>query len=79
MNEQGKYVSPSGTKDIRWFEADYVKDHNLQDKIDYEVGVFLNKQIGDTVNVGDTLCTLYYNKMSESYNIADAFTIVDEQ
>ncbi len=49
-----------------------------EDTIDYEVGVFLNKQIGDVVKEGDTLCTLYYNKMSESYNIADAFTIEEQ-
>lgn len=48
---------------------------NLDDVIDHEVGVFLNKQIGDTVDVGDTLCTLYYNKVSDNFNIADAFKI----
>lgn len=48
------------------------------DKIDYEVGVFLNKQIGDTVNVGDTLCTLYYNKVQDNFNISDAFTIEEQ-
>ena len=32
------------------------------DKIDYAVGVVLNKTIGERVNVGDTLGTIYYNK-----------------
>ncbi len=32
---------------------------NKEDKIDYSVGVVLNKLIGDKVNVGDTLFTLY--------------------
>lgn len=46
-----------------------------EDKIDYGVGVFLNKQVGDTVKDGDTLCTLYYNEVEDYFNIADAFTI----
>ena len=49
-----------------------------EDSIDYEVGVFLNKQIGDKVNEGDTLCTLYYNKVQDNFNITDAFTIEEE-
>lgn len=51
---------------------------NKDDNIDYTVGVFLNKRIGDTVNIGDTLCTLYYNKVSDNFNITDAFTIEEE-
>ena len=50
-----------------------------EDIIDHEVGVFLNKQIGDTVNVGDTLCTLFYNKVENNFNITDAFTIEEEK
>ena len=49
-----------------------------EDTIDYEVGVFLNKQIGDFVKEGDTLCTLYYNKVSDNFNIADAYTIEEK-
>ena len=49
-----------------------------EDKIDYEVGVFLNKLIGDTVNEGDTLCTLFYNKVNDNFNIVDAYTIEQE-
>jgi pyrimidine-nucleoside phosphorylase len=33
-----------------------------EDAIDYSVGIVLKKHIGDVVNVGDTLCTLYVNK-----------------
>ncbi len=51
---------------------------NKDDKIDPTVGVFLNKQVGDTVELGDTLCTLYYNKVEDNFNITDAFTIEDE-
>lgn len=45
------------------------------DEINHKVGVFLNKQVGDTVKVGDVLCTLYYDKLEGNYNIGDAFTI----
>ena len=45
------------------------------DVIDTSVGVFLNKQVGDSVEEGDTLCTLYYNKVKDSFNILDAYTI----
>lgn len=47
----------------------------IDDAIDYGVGVFLNKQVGDSVNEGDVLCTLYYNKVKDYFNIADAFEI----
>ena len=32
------------------------------DKIDYAVGVVLNKVVGDKVQKGDVLGTIYYNK-----------------
>ena len=32
-----------------------------EDTIDYSVGIVLKKHIGDKVNVGDVLCTLYVN------------------
>ena len=51
----------------------------IEDKIDHGVGVFLNKQIGDTVAVGDTLCTLYYNQVDNNFNITEAFTIEEEE
>ena len=41
-----------------------------KDKIDYAVGVVLNKTLGDKVEKGDVLGTIYFNKkindMSES-------------
>ena len=46
-----------------------------EDVIDHTVGVFLNKQVGDSVAVGDVLCTLYYNKVKEDFDIIKAFTI----
>ena len=33
-----------------------------EDSIDHSVGIVLKKHLGDTINVGDTLCTLYVNK-----------------
>ena len=46
-----------------------------EDVIDHTVGVFLNKQVGDSVSVGDTLCTLYYNKVKEDFDVIKAFSI----
>jgi pyrimidine-nucleoside phosphorylase len=48
---------------------------NKEDKINYSVGVFLNKVIGDTVNEGDVLCTLFYGDTANDYGIEDAYTI----
>ena len=48
---------------------------NKEDKIDPTVGVFLNKQVGDTIDLGETLCTLYYNKVQDNFNITEAFEI----
>lgn len=36
----------------------------LTDEIDHSVGVWLNKKTGDFVNVGDTLATIFYNKVN---------------
>ena len=35
---------------------------NKEDKIDYNVGIYLNKLVGDTVKKGDILATIYVNK-----------------
>lgn len=35
---------------------------SIKDKIDYTVGVKLNFEVGDVVNKGDVLATIYYNK-----------------
>jgi pyrimidine-nucleoside phosphorylase len=48
---------------------------NLDDKIDYEVGIRLNKQLGDKVKKGDLLATLYVNKDVKINNIREAFRI----
>lgn len=45
------------------------------DVIDPAVGVFLNKQVGDSVELGDILCTLYYNKVKDDFDIIKAFSI----
>lgn len=51
----------------------------IDDAINHGVGVFLNKQIGDTVSDGDTLCTLYYEEIDNNYNITDAFKIEEQE
>ena len=47
LNDDGKYVSPSGCKDVRWMEASYVKEHHLEDKIDYG---YFDKMCQDAIN-----------------------------
>ena len=47
LNDQGKYVSPSGCKDVRWLEAEYVKSHNMEDKIDYD---YFDKMCQEAIN-----------------------------
>ncbi len=47
----------------------------LNDEIDTSVGVKLNKQVGSEVEIGDLLCTLYVNKVKDTFDIIDAFTI----
>lgn len=45
------------------------------DKIDYSVGIKLNKLVGSYVKAGDLLMTLYVNKDAIDVNIDDIFTI----
>jgi pyrimidine-nucleoside phosphorylase len=48
-----------------------------EDSIDYGVGIVINKHLGDTIKVGDTLCYLYQNNEKDYKEKAlDAFTIV---
>lgn len=46
-----------------------------EDKIDYTVGIKLEKLIGDKVKKGDTLATLYVNEKVDLDNIETIFTI----
>lgn len=50
---------------------------SLNDKIDYTVGIMLNVKIGDHVNTGDTLYTIYTNEenINLSKNDTDFITI----
>ncbi len=41
------------------------------DKIDYSVGIVLNKNIGDYININDTLCTLYISNPNFYLNEKD--------
>ena len=51
--------------------------HKKTDKIDYSVGVILNKTLGEKVYKGDILGTIYYNKKIENMDklLADSFKI----
>lgn len=45
------------------------------DLIDYNVGVVLHKNIGDLVNEGDALCTVYLGTKEPAFNPLDCFRI----
>ena len=49
---------------------------NINDKIDYGVGVKLNKLVGEKVKRGDVLMTLYVNKNVPNINVDKIFTII---
>lgn len=51
-----------------------------EDKIDPSVGIVLKKKIGDNVNIGDVLCTLYLKEDAKpvEIDITDFYTIEDE-
>ena len=46
---------------------------HIDDKIDYGVGVVLNKFVGDSVEKGDVLATVYYNKHLPEINIDNIY------
>ena len=48
---------------------------NIKDKIDYTVGVKLNKLVGEEVKKGDVLATLYVNRTIPTINVDEIFTI----
>ena len=50
--------------------------NNISDKIDYTVGVKLNKLEGEKVRRGDVLATLYVNNKIPTINIDSIFTII---
>lgn len=45
------------------------------DKIDYNAGIILNKNVGDYVRKGDVLCTCYGNKKIDNDYLRKAFNI----
>lgn len=49
---------------------------NIKDKIDYGVGVRLNKLVGEKVRKGDALATLYVNGRVPNIDINKIFTII---
>ena len=48
---------------------------NIKDKIDYGVGIKLNKLVGDTVKKGDVLAILYINNNKFDVNVDSIFVI----
>lgn len=52
---------------------------NKDDKIDYGVGIVLNKKINDYVLNGEKLLTVYYNKTIDFEKIKNAFSISKEK
>lgn len=46
-----------------------------EDSIDYEVGIELTKQLGDTVKKGEVLARIYYRKVPRLQEYEDIFTI----
>ena len=48
---------------------------NLDDKIDYGVGIKLNKQLGDSIKKGELIATLYVNDSVKLNNIKEIFKI----
>ena len=48
---------------------------NIKDKIDYTVGIRLNKLVGEKVHKGDTLAIIYVNKPISNLEIDKIFTI----
>ena len=46
----------------------------LDSEIDYSVGVVLNKKVGEYVNAGETLATIYHNgkNKDEAYRILES-------
>ena len=49
---------------------------NKEDKIDHSVGIVLKKHLGDTIDINDTLCTLYVNNLDIDFNQDEYFKII---
>ena len=49
-----------------------------EDAIDHSVGIVIHKNIGETVEVGDVLCTIYMNKETNVEEISNYFEIEEK-
>ena len=49
---------------------------NKEDKIDHSVGIVLKKHLGDTIDINDTLCTLYVKDLNIDFNQDEYFKII---
>ncbi len=52
---------------------------NKDDKIDYNAGIILNKNVKDFVRVGDELCYLYGNNKFDEEEILNAFMVTNKK
>jgi pyrimidine-nucleoside phosphorylase len=50
-------------------------EKSKEDKIDYSVGIKLNKNVGDIITKGQVLATIYYNSDYTMNDVDNYFTI----
>ena len=49
---------------------------NKEDIIDHSVGIVLKKHLNESVDIGNTLCTLYVKDLNIDINPNDYFEII---
>lgn len=78
LSDKTGYINQISAIEIGKFVHELGAGRNSKaDKIDYGVGIVLNKKVGDFVNQGDKLLTIYYNKKIDFNKIREAFLISD--
>lgn len=51
---------------------------NIEDTIDYTVGIYLNKLVGEEVTEGESIATLYYQDTLPDIQVSSIFTITEK-
>lgn len=78
LSDKSGYINKISAIKIGKFVHDLGAGRNSKaDKIDYGVGIVLNKKIGDYVNKDEKLLTIYYNKIIDFNKVKEAFLISD--
>lgn len=78
LSDKSGYINKISAIKIGKFVHDLGAGRNSKaDKIDYGVGIVLNKKIGDFVNKDEKLLTIYYNKIIDFNKVKEAFLISD--